>query len=174
VRLLEQLLEALVSQAGWQARRVHLLGFSQGGTAALELARRYKGRLGSVAAISACLLPEDAAMIEAGSTAAGGGPRHQPQGATGSAGSAGAPASGQEQTPVLITHGDLDSVVERADVAASLRVLQGAGCAASMFPVPGKAHGMIAGQAEAQALMQLWSQHLLARPADPCFMPVQQ
>jgi predicted esterase len=157
-----------VGRAGWQARQLHLLGFSQGGTAALEAARLYKGRLGSVVAISACLLPEDPAMLEAGSTAAAG----RAAAASSSSPAGGAAAGEDECTPVLVTHGERDAVVGRADVLASLRVLQGAGCAAAMFPVPGKAHAMISGQAEAQALMQFWSQHLLARPADPGFMPV--
>jgi predicted esterase len=163
-----------VGRAGWQARQLHLLGYAQGGTAALEVARLYKGRLGSAAAISACLLPEDPAMLGAGSTAAAG------RGGGGSASAAGgspagaspAGGGGLERTPVLVTHGERDSVVARADVLASLRVLQGAGCAAAMFSVPGKPHGMISGGAEAAALMGFWSQHLLARPADPGFMPL--
>jgi surfactin synthase thioesterase subunit len=46
--LQQQLLPALLAAGGWQPDQVQLLGFSQGGTAALELARRCKSsqRLG--------------------------------------------------------------------------------------------------------------------------------
>jgi surfactin synthase thioesterase subunit len=46
--LQQQLLPALSAAGGWQPDQVQLLGFSQGGTVALELARRCRGsqRLG--------------------------------------------------------------------------------------------------------------------------------
>jgi predicted esterase len=165
--LLLQLLEQLTGKAGWQARQIHLFGFSQGGTAALQLARQYKGRLGSVVAVAGSLLPEDADMIKAGSSAA-----TSWQAAGDARRSSAAGAVQQERTPVLITHGDRDDVVARRDVEATVAVLQAAGCDAALHNLPGKGHGMISGAAEAQALMKFWSQHLLARPADPGFMPV--
>ena len=164
--LLLQFLEQLTGKAGWQARQIHLFGFSQGGTAVLQLARQYKGRLGSVVAVAGSLLPEDTDMIKAGSGAA------RSRQAAEAAVSAAGDAARSERTPVLITHGDRDDVVARGDVEASVAVLQAAGCDAALHSLPGKGHGMISGAAEAEALMKFWSQHLLARPADQGFMPV--
>ncbi|KAK3280976.1 hypothetical protein CYMTET_11208, partial [Cymbomonas tetramitiformis] len=41
IALLQQLLQVLHEQGGWPYKRIHLFGFSQGGTVVLELVRRY-------------------------------------------------------------------------------------------------------------------------------------
>jgi predicted esterase len=116
---------------GGRLRRVHLLGFSQGGTLALEAARQLcKGRgggggsgesggaggggppvwLGSVVSISGALLEEQLPQLETQASARSGtsSSRCSASGSTSSAD--GAP---QRRLPVLVTHGDSDRVVSR-------------------------------------------------------------
>ena len=53
---LTRLLDTLTSGLGWRARDIHLFGWGQGGTTALELALAYPSRLGSVISICSSLL----------------------------------------------------------------------------------------------------------------------
>ncbi|KAF8060498.1 histidine--tRNA ligase [Scenedesmus sp. PABB004] len=152
----QQLLPALSAAGGWAPEQLQLLGFSQGGTVALELARACRGaacRLGGVVAVSAALLEE--ALDQPGS---GGG------GDDAGGGGGGCDA--------LITHGDADAVVPRPLVSRSVAALAAAGCAARLVPVPGKGHGMIGGEAEIRAVMEFWGARLRARPvaADASFV----
>ena len=159
--LLQALLRAL-GGAGWPPRRVHLLGFSQGGTVALELARRWEGPegLGSCIAISAALLPESLLAeeeAEAGGAAAA---------AAGGGGPAPRAAPAPDGTPVLITRGTADTVLPRGEVLHTAEALRARhGLAVEVEEVAGKGHAMVAGTTETRALMALWARRLAARPA---------
>lgn len=92
VAALQALLASLRRACGYEAHKVHLLGFSQGGTVALELARQQQAAgqpLGSCVAVSAALLPEQ--LAQGGGA---GGERRSP--------------GGGHATDVLITHGSAD------------------------------------------------------------------
>eukprot|EP00753_Platysulcus_tardus_P013921 PLAT3916.1.p1 GENE.PLAT3916.1~~PLAT3916.1.p1 ORF type:complete len:472 (+),score=186.82 PLAT3916.1:1-1416(+) len=54
------LLETLVAQRGWSWQRIHLFGYAQGGSVALDVSCHCTGerRLGSVVSVSGVLLPE--------------------------------------------------------------------------------------------------------------------
>lgn len=98
VAALRELLQALQRGCGWRVGRVHLLGFSQGGTVALELARQQAAAgqpLGSCVAVSAALLEEQLAELQG------------QQGQTAGGGAAG-PQQQQTTTRVLITRGSAD------------------------------------------------------------------
>lgn len=115
LRLLLPVLESLAGGAGpggAPRRRLHLLGFSQGGTVALEAARRLATSsggppawLGSVVAVSASLLAEALPQLEAEAAA-------EDKAAADKA----AAAQQQRPLPVLITRGDRDGVVPRPAV----------------------------------------------------------
>jgi len=177
------LITALVD-AGWRRRGIHLLGFSQGGTVALETARvlamaklrseRTQGGataggkmdtsavLGSVVAVAASVLPEQefAEVIEQGRGGGEGG------GEGGEAFAAAPPTiedGGRGLVPVLLLHGDYDTTVRREWVDWSSVVLRAAGCAVQQKHLPTKGHEMINRPDEMQMCMEFWSSHLLAR-----------
>ncbi|KAK9825643.1 hypothetical protein WJX81_003864 [Elliptochloris bilobata] len=149
--LLQAFLDGL-DKAGWPRRRVHLFGFSQGGTVALDLALHSRGaqRRGGCIAVSAALLEETlaAAQAPAPSPAAGREPR-------------GSAAAG---TPVLMTYGQRDVQLKPA-VLATARVLRQAGCSVEVHAVTDKAGGMVAGAEEMRVLMAFWAHTLSRRPA---------
>ncbi|WIA35235.1 hypothetical protein OEZ86_003697 [Tetradesmus obliquus] len=167
--LTQQLLPALSAAGGWQPDQIQLLGFSQGGSVALELARCCTGsqRLGGVVAISAALLEEQLEQHAA---------------PNGSSNSSTATSNSSSSSPVeagtdaLITHGDRDEVVPRSLVERSVAVLRKAGCNVSLQPLPGKGHSMISGPAEMRACMAFWAGRLKMRPpqADASYMEVPQ
>ncbi|KAF6264330.1 Alpha/Beta hydrolase protein [Scenedesmus sp. NREL 46B-D3] len=158
--LQQQLLPALSAAGAWQPHQVQVLGFSQGGTVALELARHCRGsqRLGGVVAVSAALLEE---QLEQHYTAIGslskicGGS---------SSSSSSSSDSAEPGTDVLITHGDRDDVVPRNLVERTVGMLRQAGCEVQLQLLPGKGHGMISGPAEMRACMAFWAARLRVRP----------
>mmetsp|Transcript_3504 Transcript_3504/g.10151 ORF Transcript_3504/g.10151 Transcript_3504/m.10151 type:complete len:576 (-) Transcript_3504:253-1980(-) len=172
--------------SGWPRRRIHLFGFSQGGTVALHIAALCTGNsaLGSCAAVSAAMLPEaaairsplfikpllcnaDRAVVSSSSeqpTGSGAKRRATSHSNNDKSSATGIGAAG---TPVLITHGDADTVVARSDVDATVELLNSR-CpgSAEMMPL-NKAHGMISGAVEMRALMSFWARHLGAAPPAP-------
>ncbi|KAK9819687.1 hypothetical protein WJX72_001109 [[Myrmecia] bisecta] len=139
--LLMELLDKLHSQCGWPYRRMHLFGFSQGGTVALDLAKTCRGekRLGSCVSISGALMEE------------------QLYGAADKA----APKSG---TPVLITHGDHDDTVTRAHMKECVVRLKEEGCDVEFETLSDKGHGMLSSEAEMRLIMAFWARCLSRRP----------
>ena len=161
---LDAALDAL-ADAGWPRHRIHLFGFSDGGTVrtrlresttpssltppgmqvVLELALRASGaqRLGGVVAVSAALLPESLTALEAGRAAVG------------------------PNTPVLLTRGEQDEVVPLSAVLRTQTALRAAapGCGAELVAVRGKGHAMVGCcAAEARALMTFWAHTLSYKP----------
>ena len=88
---------------GWHWSHVHLLGFSDGGTVALEVAARCtgEGRLGGAAVVCAGLLPETLAGRRVPAAGAG----------AGAGALASLPPNTSAPTPVVLTCGALDTVV---------------------------------------------------------------
>ena len=128
----------------WHPSRVHLFGFSDGGTAALHLAATRTGarRLGGVAAVHAAFLPEilrDPSLVRA---------RFPPDAAA--------------PTPLVLLCGERDDVVPPRDVRETARIARERhpGCAADVWETPGKRHGMIASEAETRRLMAFWGMTL--------------
>mmetsp|Transcript_14044 Transcript_14044/g.23761 ORF Transcript_14044/g.23761 Transcript_14044/m.23761 type:complete len:452 (+) Transcript_14044:336-1691(+) len=141
-QLLCQLIDGLIDNHGWSPERIHLLGFSNGGTVVLELAQRYRGKraLGGAVAVSASILPE------------------QLQGASGG------PVSQSPPTDVLITHGDKDQVVLRRHVMATVSLLQKSHPQANVTlrTFRNKKHDMIGSEEEMREVMKFWDKKLLA------------
>ncbi|KAL4430866.1 hypothetical protein ABPG75_006122 [Micractinium tetrahymenae] len=162
VAALQQLLAALQRACGYKPRCVHLLGFSQGGTVALELARQQQAcgqPVGSCIAVSAAVLPEQLVELRQQQR------RQAQQQQHGQQQSAGDGAGGGGGTPVLITRGTLDKVISQQRVEETAEVLRSVhGMAVDVHSVPGKAHAMPQGEAEMRRLMAFWAQHLSRRP----------
>ena len=131
----------------WHPSRVHLFGFSDGGTVALHVAATRTGarRLGGVAVVHAAFLPEilrDPSRIRE---------RFPPD-----------PAA---PTPMVLLCGERDDVVPPRDVRETRRVARerNPGCAADVWEAPGKRHAMIASEAETRRLMAFWGMTLARR-----------
>ena len=120
----------------WPRSRVHLFGFSDGGTVALTVAMRAhkegKGRLGGCATVCAALLSEQIRTLH----------EEGDDGSSGDDGSFGAP------TPVTLTAGESDRVVSVSSVRETAEVLidVNPGHVASVHAVPGKGHAMVDGE----------------------------
>ncbi|PSC68906.1 malonate-ligase [Micractinium conductrix] len=155
VAALQQLLAALHDRCGYPPRCVHLLGFSQGGTVALELARQQQAAgqpLGSCVAVSAALLPEQLHDLQQQQEAQQQQAQQQADG-------------GSMSTAVLITRGTADKVISQALVEQTAGVLRRMhSMAVELHSVPGKAHAMPQGKAEVRQLMQFWAKRLSRRP----------
>ena len=69
-------------------------------------------------------------------------------------------------TPVLITHGDADTVVPRAVVERSVQLMRSAAGVGevALHPVPGKGHGMMQVRGRWRHSMPLPSSFVLVRP----------
>lgn len=144
--LLDKVIEVMCKSYGWTRDRVHVLGFSQGGTLALDLALRSCGprRLGSVVAISASLLPEflmQELKEEDKDVACGG-----------------------ACTSVLITHGSQDNVVSKKEVRATRDFISKIHPSVQVgLQFFNKEHCMVKSKEEMEHLMRFWSQHLHRR-----------
>jgi len=147
VDLVCTLLASLAGAGLWGPRACHLLGFSQGATAALHIHARHRGlqRLGGCVAVSGALLEEWLPQLEGEFTST-------TQGCVG---------------PTLLTHGDKDDVLSHAAMKRSLAVLvrltEGQALGAQLVTVPGKGHTMMGpAQQEVQAVMAFWARTLRA------------
>ena len=123
---------------GWSLDRVHVFGFSDGGTVALDLATQMVGadsRLGSCAAAYASLLEPDRES------------RYGP--------CADAP------TPVLLLGGARDEEAPMGRVRATAAALErrNHGCGAQVCEFD-KTHSMISSEPETRALMTFWGKTL--------------
>lgn len=139
-------LEGLV-QAGWAWSRLHLFGFSQGGTLALEVARRaaLSGTgMGSCVAVASGMLAEQLVDLKLA-------PRKSD-------------ASGCS-VPVLLVHGGADEVVAPPWVKATADFLGNEGLDVEVHCIEGKSHSVVASAEEARLLMQFWAKHLSSKPA---------
>ena len=148
INALDALLDRLTNTAkgGWPADRVHVFGFSDGGTVALEVSAARVGarRLGGCAAASAAFLPERLAD------------------ATNAF-----PFDSSAPTPVALTCGKNDSVVTRVSVEETARVLRvrNPGVVAEVFVRDGERdgenrHAAISGERETRFLMRFWGSTL--------------
>ena len=130
----------LRDEFGWDLNRVHLLGFSDGGTVALDVAARMTGRerLGSCVASCAALLTEDATYD----------------------------ACDEAPTPVMLLAGSKDDVVPVEAVRRAAEALRrrNPACGAEV-KVFDKSHRAVASEPETRALMEFWSERLHARRA---------
>ena len=127
-------LRTLRDERGWDLNRVHLFGFSDGGTVALDVAARMTGteRLGGCAVVAAAAL--EPASYE---------------------------RCDEAPTPVILIAGTLDAVVPAESVreTAAALVRRNPGCGAEVHEFD-KEHAMVKSQPEAEALMRFWSKTL--------------
>jgi predicted esterase len=140
-----ELISTLARVWGWEPGRLHLFGFSQVGTVALEVARRpgVRASLGSCIAVAGGLLPE---VLGRGLP---------PPGA--------APSS----TQVLITRGSADDTLTADTVERTTAALRGWHTMdVSVQTVPNKGHSMPQGEAEMRVIFEFWSRRLRNRPSD--------
>ncbi|KAG7670686.1 hypothetical protein Ndes2526B_g00472 [Nannochloris sp. 'desiccata'] len=147
---LEQLLMHLNVHCGWDSRKIHLFGFSQGGTVAMELARRCAAQgkvLGSCVAIASGLLEEQ--LYEEGSF---NDITHN--------------SDTKDKLPVLLLHGDKDAVVSRRRVGGTEALLKSEGFSVELHSIPGKGHAMLNSETETRIVMEFWAKHLSNRPTD--------
>ena len=149
-KALDALIDRLTNTAegGWPSARVHVFGFSDGGTVALETsaARVGAARLGGCAVVAAAILPERVA------DAANAFPPEQ-----------------RAPTPVVLTCGEHDEVVTRASVEETARTLRARNPNAvaddAVFVRVGKkTHAVVSGEPETRFLMRFWG-HTLGVPA---------
>lgn len=190
--VLALLLQRLQALRGWLRRRIHLFGFSQGGTLALHLALQGAGlgRLGSCTAVCASLLPEllpallsshaqpgqqqqDQHHQEGSHGGQQSGAAGRPASVLGSAGScsgnagtAASPGSSVVEaggTPVLLLHATRDQEVSPKLVESTEAVLRGSGSVVARKAFP-RGHGMIGAEPEVRECMQFWAAHLSRRP----------
>ena len=147
---LQALLHTIQSQCSWEPRKVHLFGFSQGGSVALELARRYarsgKGcGFGSCIAVASPLLeptPSPDSDVSTDNRIA------------------------NDPTPILLLHGDKDTRVTPDKITRATTVLREEGLTVKQCTIPGKGHTMIGSADEARVLMDFWAAHLSRRPPE--------
>ena len=153
-------------RTSWLPSRVHLFGFSDGGTVALEAAARCVGqrRLGGAAVVCARLLPE----VLDGPPASDGWAANDTNDAAARPALARLPPDARAPTPVILTAGSSDEVVPRGDVLATSAVLRARhpGAVADVHVVPGKRHSMLSSEGETRALMAFWAHTLARRPAE--------
>lgn len=146
VALLTELIESAVEAGGYQHREIHLLGFSQGGSCALELHSRFRGsrRLGGCISISGPVLPE---AIWASSTK----------------------ADDQEVLgPALITVGEREPRAARAEMDETVEWLREKHRGnVRLFVVNGKGHSMVSSKLEMTELMAFWAETLSKDLSDP-------
>ena len=139
-KALDYLLDKLtdVTQGGWPSTSVHLFGFSDGGTVAIEIgvARVGQRRLGGCVTVSAALLPENvkrASILY--------------------------PPEARAPTPFALTCGVFDTVVPRTAVEETARVLlsRNPGAVAETFVCLEKnTHATVNGEDETRFLMRFW------------------
>jgi predicted esterase len=139
-KALDYLLDKLtdVTQGGWPSTNVHLFGFSDGGTVAIEIgaARVGQRRLGGCVSVSAALLPENvkrSAILY--------------------------PPEARAPTPFALTCGAFDTVITRTAVEETARVLlnRNPGAVAETFVCLDKnTHAMVNGDHETRFLMRFW------------------
>jgi len=150
VDALEQLLMHLNVYCGWDFRKLHLFGFSQGGTVAMALARRCaaaQGKvLGSCVAIASGLL-EEQLYVE-------------------SLNGVKRKSVTKDKLPVLLLHGDKDAVVSRRRVEETEALLKSEGMEVKMHSIPGKGHTMLNSETETRIVMEFWANNLSNRPTD--------
>lgn len=152
------MLEALETREhgeNWPMKKIHFLGFSQGGTTALALTKHcleMKTPIGSCVAISAGLLDEQVNRAHRSTT--NGGSTNKTSNKTTSS-----------TTSVLFTLGIRDDRVSKdlLDKTAALLTKHGAACE-DIFIVPNKGHEMIKGETEVRKLMEFWAKNLKYRP----------
>jgi len=168
-------LAAAIDGAGWPRHRVHLLGYGDGGSAALDLCVAGAGgvlgpgppgsagggrRWGSCVTVGATLLPAQLAPADFNSAGRRGEQAAPP------------PPGTFTSTPILITRGEGDTTGAPAALAgATLAALQQRlGLPdADLFTVKGKAEGMLGSSpAEAEAVMKHWARCLAASAPAGC------
>ncbi|KAG6819320.1 hypothetical protein H0H93_012957 [Arthromyces matolae] len=141
--LMEKVVQSLIERCGWQSRRIHLFGFAQGGTVALELGIRWwkkhatslntaeppsnttDGSLGSIVSVSGPLLSYPTLSVK-------------------------------NSTPVLIVHNP--SPAETALPAGAINDLKKA--YVNIIEKTSKMAGMPSSKAGWQPIMEFWSTHL--------------
>mmetsp|Transcript_16422 Transcript_16422/g.28450 ORF Transcript_16422/g.28450 Transcript_16422/m.28450 type:complete len:286 (+) Transcript_16422:13-870(+) len=133
---MEGLIENLL-QRGWRSKNIFLLGFSQGGTVALDLVCNSSHPLGGVVAVAATLLEEQLRS--------------------------GVPSRpSKRDSPVLLLHGSHDSVVPLSLARLNRDVLKGVLQDVVLHELP-KEHIMISSASEMQLVMKFFSAHLCLR-----------
>ena len=76
----------------------------------------------------------------------------------------GTQSSSTTATPVLLLHGDADTVVVPSRVDATFKFLEAEGHSVEFHSIPGKGHSMIGSEKESRLLMEFWAKHLSSRP----------
>ena len=134
--LLSGLIDNLTEKGGYQYKEIHLFGFSQGGSCALEVNRRFKGnkKLGGCISLSGPVLPE--VMWKCSQD------DQEPCG------------------PVLITVGEMEGKEARAEIDQSVKWLRPQGNV-RLHVVKDKGHSMVSSKAEMTTLMSFWGETLL-------------
>ena len=145
--LVSELIEKIVDQCGFLYKEVHLFGFSQGGTCALEGHTRFRGakRLGGCVSISGSILPE--------SIWASGGSRGS--------------KSEEPFGPVIVTVGGSETRVVRTEIDQSVKWLKEQGGDVRLHIVKGKGHEMVSSRDETRELMSFWAETLLQDLSNP-------
>ncbi|GAX76125.1 hypothetical protein CEUSTIGMA_g3568.t1 [Chlamydomonas eustigma] len=162
--ILVELVERLVS-AGWAYQNIHLFGFSQGGSTALELMLHFGGaqRLGGCVSVSGALLEE--LLLD-----------HVEDKLPAKKAACYASASDMDLCgPVLITHGTKDDVTSKDTIDRSLEFLRRCCGDANvrLHVVKGKGHSMVGSEAEMRALMEFWAENLDSRPSGEDLIEIQ-
>ncbi|KAL6780805.1 hypothetical protein ACKKBG_A08535 [Auxenochlorella protothecoides x Auxenochlorella symbiontica] len=141
----------LFEKGAWHPSQCHVLGFSQGGTVALELTRLLEPGLGlgSCVAVSAGLLPE---WLHAHSKSTEV-PRERSE-------------QGEGVSRVMLTYDPCDHVVPEREVLATKAYLESrpGRYEVQARPFSGRGHKFWASREEGLAIVEFWSQALSWRP----------
>eukprot|EP00741_Cyanophora_paradoxa_P000747 tig00000441_g720.t1 len=141
------LLDVLQNKCGWKPGEIFLFGFSQGAMAALDAALASPRPLGGVVCISLNILQEWMDERKHRKTPA-------PE------------VAASRETPVLLTHGALDDVVDIDTVREAVAQLKAEGSVRSAdLNEFSKEHGMISSEAEMRVVMAFFSKNLKLRSA---------
>lgn len=144
-----ELIQVLRVHFGWDTRKIHLFGFSQGGSIAAGVAIRAAAELQrppkSCISISGPVIPKSVRILaDSGATKGMDGPTLP--------------------VAVLLTWGEQDQALKLPYMTDTASYLEQHGCSVTFNQIKNKGHAMIGSKEETAILMKFWASHLSVCP----------